>query len=385
MGYRKQLIFWSACTGMLLFGIALITLGSIAPDLREKLNLDDLSAGTLFSILPFGMLAGSLLFGPVADRYGYKLLLSVSCLFLFAGFEGIASASSKNLISVYVFLVGFGGGTINGATNALVADISDKDKGARLSLLGVFFGIGALGMPLVLGIMKYWYTFEAILTVVGIITLIIGIFFLFITFPAPKQSQGFPLSHSLKLFRDDVLILIAFFLFFQSSFEGIINNWTTTYLIDQFSVTHSKALFALSSFVAGIVIMRLLTGSLFRTASEKKLLFSSFGLIFIGLALLKTGAVFIMAAVGLLILGAGLAGGFPIMLGLVGNRYSGLSGTAFSLVLTVALLGNMLINYAMGIIAKSYGVKHLIIVAFAELIILISLSLLILNKLKNKK
>jgi MFS family permease len=170
MMYRKQLIFWSACAGMLLFGIALITLGSIAPDLREKFNLDDLSAGTLFSILPFGMLTGSLLFGPIADRYGYKILLSVSCLFLFAGFEGIAFASSKNLITISVFLVGCGGGAINGATNAMVADISERDKGAKLSLLGVFFGIGALGMPLVLGIMKYWFNFEVIVAAVGIIT-----------------------------------------------------------------------------------------------------------------------------------------------------------------------------------------------------------------------
>ena len=384
MMYRKQLIFWSACAGMLLFGIALITLGSIAPDLREKFNLDDLSAGTLFSILPFGMLTGSLLFGPIADRYGYKILLSVSCLFLFAGFEGIAFASSKNLITISVFFVGCGGGAINGATNAMVADISERDKGAKLSLLGVFFGIGALGMPLVLGIMKYWFNFEVIVAAVGIITIITGLFFLFIKFPSPKQSRGFPLRHSLKLFRDDVLILIAFFLFFQSSFEGITNNWTTTYLIDQFSITQNKALFALSSFIAGMVIMRLLTGSIFRTVSEKKLLFSSFGLIFIGLIVLKTGTGFIMAITGLLILGAGLAGGFPIMLGLVGNRYSELSGTAFSLVLTVALLGNMLINYVMGIIAKSYGIRHLITVAFAELIMLTFLAVIILNKLKHK-
>ena len=384
MMYRKQLIFWSACAGMLLFGAALITLGSIAPDLRGKLNLDNLSAGTLFSILPFGMLIGSLFFGPIADRYGYKILLSASCLFLFAGFEGIAFASSKNLITIYVFLVGCGGGAINGATNAMVADISERDKGAKLSLLGIFFGIGALGMPLVLGVMKYWFNFEAIVAAVGIITIITGLFFLFIKFPPPKQSRNFPLRHSLKLFRDDVLILIAFFLFFQSSFEGITNNWTTTYLIDQLSVTQSKALFTLSTFVAGMVIMRLLIGSIFRTVSEKKLLFSSFGLIFIGLVLLKTGAGFFMVVTGLLILGAGLAGGFPIMLGLVGNRYSELSGTAFSLVLTVALLGNMLINYMMGIIAKNYGIKHLITVAFAELIIMTFLAVIILNKLKHK-
>jgi MFS transporter, FHS family, glucose/mannose:H+ symporter len=384
MIYNRKLVFWSACAGMLLFGVALITLGSIASDLRVKFNLDDLSTGTLFSILPFGMLAGSFLFGPIVDRYGYKILLSVSSLLLFAGFEGIAFANSKNFITLYIFLIGCGGGSLNGATNTMVADISETDKGARLSLLGVFFGIGALGMPLVLGIMKYWFRFEAILSVVGIITIIAGVFFLLVKFPPPKQSRSIPLRNSMKLFRDGILILIAFFLFFQSSFEGIINNWTTTFLIDQFSVNQSNALFALSSFVAGMVIMRLLISTVFMTFSEYKLFFTSFVLILIALILLKTGAGFITAVVGLSILGAGLAGGFPLMLGLVGNRYSELSGTAFSFVLTVALLGNMSINYMMGIIAKNYGIDHLITVAFAELIIMISLVVVILYNLKLK-
>ena len=61
-------VFLSAYLGMLLFGISLITLGSVAPGLKEKFSLDAISFGTLFSILPFGILSGSLFFGPFADR-----------------------------------------------------------------------------------------------------------------------------------------------------------------------------------------------------------------------------------------------------------------------------------------------------------------------------
>jgi MFS transporter, FHS family, glucose/mannose:H+ symporter len=64
--YNRQLVFWTACLGMLLFGIGLIMLGSILPDLRLKHSLDAVEAGTLFSILPVGIILGSLLFGPVA-------------------------------------------------------------------------------------------------------------------------------------------------------------------------------------------------------------------------------------------------------------------------------------------------------------------------------
>jgi MFS transporter, FHS family, glucose/mannose:H+ symporter len=383
--YNRKIVFGSACFGMLLFGITLITLGAVVPDLREKLKLDDISAGMLFSVLPFGILAGSLLFGPVADRYGYRILLTLSSLLLFAGFEGIAFAPSKNLLIIFVLLAGFGGGIINGATNALVSDISDNGKGANLSLLGVFFGIGALGMPLVLGLLRYLFNFEAILASVGLLTLGAGILFLFVKFPPPKQTRGFPLSHSLNLLKDNILILIAFFLFFQSSFEGIINNWTTTYIIEKFAVKQDSALYALTTFVSGMAIMRLISGIIFRNVSEKKLLLFSYFLILPGLLLLRTGNDYYIALISLFILGAGLAGGFPIMLGLTGNRFKELSGTAFSLVLSFGLVGNMLINYGMGIIAENYGIRNLTTVAFVETAALAVLAISITYKLTIKQ
>lgn len=385
MMYKKKVVFWAACTGMLLFGICLITLGSVAADLREKLQLDELSSGTLFSILPLGIIAGSILFGPVVDKYGYKILLVISSVFMFAGFEGIAYTASADLLKIFILLIGIGGGAVNGATNALVSDISEKEKGANISLLGVFYGIGALGMPLILGLLKNRISFEVIVASVGILTWLAGIFFILVKFPPPKQTRGVPFTQSIKLVKDKVLILIAFFLFFQSGFEGIINNWTTTYLITRLSIEQSSALYALSSFVAGMAIMRLLIGSIFRPFSSKKLLIISFGLILLGLILLKISLSFNISVVGLVILGAGLSGGFPIMLGFVGNLYSELSGTAFSLVFFIALIGNTLINFLMGLVAQNFGVDHLITFALAEAVIMILLSVMIVNKTKNIK
>ncbi len=378
--YSKKLVFWAACLGILLFGIALITLGSVTPDLKIKLDLTEIESGTLFSILPFGILIGSVLFGPVVDKFGYRLLLAVSCILLFAGFEGVAYAVDQKILKICIFLIGLGGGAVNGATNALVADISDNDKAANLSLLGVFFGIGALGMPLILGLLRSTLSFETIVAAVGILTLATAILFLMLRFPPPKQARGFPLKRSLSLVKDPVILLIAFFLFFQSSFEGILNNWTTTYLINHMSVPQNSALYGLSLFVAGMVVMRLLLGSIFRSATTVKIMTSSFALIFVGLIIMKACISVITAMAGLFLLGAGLAGGFPVMLGLTGARFSDLSGTAFSFVLAIALIGNMLINYGMGVIAQNYGIEHLLNVASGELVIMIVLFFVIIGK-----
>lgn len=351
---------------MLLFGVCMITLGSVASDLRVKLNLSEIDSGTLFSILPLGIIAGSLIFGPVADKYGYKILLIISSLTLFCGFEGLAFIRSSGLVEIFILLIGIGGVVVNGATNALVSDISEREKGADLSLLGVFYGIGALGMPVVLGMLKNRAGFEMIVSAVGLLTLLSGAYFIIIRFPPPKQAQGVPLVQSLTLAKDKGLLLIALFLCFQSGYEGIINNWTTTYLIDHISISQSSALYGLSSFVAGMVIIRLMLGSIFRSFSPKMHLVISFALIFPGLVLLYAGHSFVVVSAGLVLLGAGLSGGFPIMLGFVGTLYSGLSGIAFSLVFFIALIGNTLINFLMGIVAQNFGVEHLVTFALAE-------------------
>lgn len=375
-------VFICACLGMLLFGISLITLGSVAPALRERFALDAIASGTLFSILPIGILGGSLLFGPFSDRYGYKIILVLSCVLIFAGFQGIAFASSLAVLKLCIFLFGLGGGAINGATNAVVADISDTNKGANLSLLGVFFAIGALGMPSVLGLLEERYSFQAIVSAIGYVPLAVAALTLSTRFPAPKQARGNPFSKGMHLLKEGVLITIGFFLFCLSSFEAIINNWTTTYLIQEISVAGNQALFALSLYVAGMAVMRLLLGSVFRNVRSRTILLISFCILLSGCVLLHVAMTYSLATAGLICIGVGLASGFPVMLGFVGNLYAAVSGTAFSIALTIALIGNMLINLAMGILIQRHGVGYLTTVAFALLAAMLLLALGILRKIK---
>lgn len=379
--YNAKAVFMAACAGMLLFGISLITLGSVATNLKAKYGLDDLAAGTLFSILPLGILTGSLLFGPVCDRYGYKRLLMLACLGMFAGFQGIAYAGSLTILKICIYIFGVGGGVINGATNAVVSDISTENKGANLSLLGVFFGIGALGMPLLLGLLSKVFQPLQVVAFVGWLTLATGLFYAFIAFP-PGKPQGAAVAGWRSLFKP-LLLLISFFLFFQSSLEAIINNWTTTYLAHRGVMSESSALYALSLHVAGMVVMRLLTGSVLRSVSHIRILWVCLVMLVAGIVLMQIGDSQGVIIAGLILSGAGLAGGFPIMLGFVGERFAALSGTAFSFVFTIALVGNMLINYGMGLIAHRYGVQHLPTVSYVEILLMALLFFFIIRKLRS--
>lgn len=365
--YNRTQVFIAACLGILIFGMALITLGSVQPFLKEKFLLSDADSGTLFSIMPIGILAGSLVFGPACDKYGYKVVLTLSGLLFSIGIEGIAFANSLTTLKASILVFGLGGGAINGATNAVVADISEKNKGANLSVLGIFFGVGSLGMPLLIGLLKDYFGFDSILGLIGAFTFVVSIFFLLVKFPEPKQKQGFPLKQAVSIIGDKLLWLVAFFLFFQSSFEAIINNWTPLYLIETLKLTKATAVLYLTLYVGGLTVMRILLGSVFRNLDGVKIMYVSLFSILAGLIFLKFTNSADAAMYGLILLGVGLSAGFPIMLGFVGTRFTQLPGTAFSIVLVVALVGNILVNYLAGVIAGKSGIDGIMSLAFAEL------------------
>jgi len=369
----SKLVFASACIGILIFGISLITLGSVASDLQDQFGLDKISSGALFSILPVGILVGSLFFGPLADRYGYKMLLLVSGFLVFVGFQGIAYSGSLTLLRLCVLVFGISAGAINGATNAVVSDITETNKSANLSLLGVFFAIGALGMPFVLGSLQTTFTFNQIVSAVGVLPLVAMLLFSVTKFPEPKQKEKFPIQKSISLLRNPTILLVGFFLACQSSFEGIINNWTTTYLSEKLSVPGDKALYALTLYVIGMALMRIVIGGILRNLPTQKIMRTSFFLLLAGCYLLWWSGSYEFAVAGLILIGAGLAAGFPVMLGVIGSAFAELSGTAFSIVLTLALLGNMAVNFAMGVIAEAFTIFHLTTVAFALTLIMIVL------------
>lgn len=382
--YNFRSVFSAACLGMLLFGIVMISLGTINTFLTAKLGLDELTVGSLAALLPFGILAGSIVFGPVVDRYGYKIVLIVCALLILIAIEGIAFANAFFFIQLSFFLIGFGGGAINGSTNALVADISTENKGAKLSLLGVFYGIGALGMPAVLGIMSKYFSYENIVKVIGLAVLLPVIFFIFIRFPEPKQKQGFPIKKSFGLLKDMTLVLIGFILFFESGIEGIINNWTTTYLQKDVGVDTRVALFALSYLVISLTLTRWVLGSLLKRVRSYIILIGCLCFILAGTLIMMFAVSYAISILGLIFLGIGFAAGFPVMLGYVGEIYADLSGTAFSIVFVIALLGNMLHNYLTGIIAYNYGIRHYLTIVLVSVISMFILLPIILKRMATK-
>ena len=165
-------------------------------------------------------------------------------------------------------------------------------------------------------------------------------------------------------------------MFFQSSFEAIVNNWTVTFFVD-LRVGENKALLAFSSSVLGMILMRVLTGSVLRNFTFNRLM--TLALIFLtaGLILLILPTPYFIKVTGMFCIGAGLAPGFPVMLGSAGELFKEVSATAFSFAMLIALIGNTLINYITGVLTEKFGMGVFPYVIMTEIVALLLLFVVI--------
>lgn len=346
--FEKSKVYIAACIGMMFFGVSFIVMGSVLPSMSLKYNLSEMQSSSLVGFLPFGILAGPLLFGPVVDRFGYKALLMVSTVLVGSGLLGLSFFDNFNILRLFIFGIGLGGGILNGETNAIVADIfSGKESASKLSLLGMCYGIGALGVPLLLSYFSN-ISYEVILQCTALIVMLSVIYFGAISFPESKYKQGFPINQALKLAKEPAILLLGFILFFQSGLEGLFNNWSTTYLISR-GVVQSEALLALSALVAGITVARLLLSYVLVKLEHLKILYGGLVIVMAAICLLYYVDSFVGGTIALFFIGFGLAGVFPILIGRIGTLYKGMTGTAISLALFIALSGNTILNWIMGI------------------------------------
>lgn len=366
----RRAVFACACLGMLTFGIVLTVLGAVLPSVIERFGIDKAQAGSLFLLMTFAILAASLVFGPAVDRYGYKGMLLLATALIAAGLEGIAFAGSMGTLRVAIALIGFGGGIVNGGTNALVADISSEAKGANLSLLGVFFGIGAVGVPFVLATLGASFAHSTLIAVVGALVLIPFLVIAVTEFPVPKQPQGFPIAAAGRLVRDPLLLLMGVMLFLESGMEITVGGWTSTFVNEELAVSGRRALVILSLYWLGMMLARLALGTVLRKARPARAMFACIAVGLAGALILLNTRDANLAAASVFMLGVGFAATFPTVLGFVGERHAALSGTAFSLVIAMALCGGMLMPWLAGVIGENYGMRGSFAIVPAGLLLL---------------
>ena len=316
------------------------------------------------ALMSLGILAGSLVFGPVVDRFGYQPVLVAGALGVGLGLAAIAWLPTPTLLTPAMLLFGCGGGLLNGATNALVADITPEGRESGLSALGGVFRDRSIRRPAHLGAPLAMDDIHGDRGRTGVPGRRAAGGLRGGAVPAAEAGARVPAAARRGApGRSAAALGRVCLLFFQSGMEITLGGWSAQYVREVLGLSEERSILVLSLFWVGMVAARLVLTRLlrFQAGGDRVPVVPGGGLRGSGIDAGRAEQS-PAAATGLFLLGFGLAAGFPILLGFLGGLYRDLTGTAFSAVFVMALIGGSSLPYLTGVLADRQGLRASLVV-----------------------
>jgi fucose permease len=331
---RRFALMLTANACMFVFGVVLLLMGSLLP----SLEVNYVQAGSLGSFPLAGILAASILVGPVLDTVGAKPVLAAALAMVAGAVALMPSLHTYVALAVAALVYGFGGGVLNTATNALVADLSVAGRGAALNLLGFSFSLGALAAPLLMSTVGGSLGTAAVLHILAAVTAFILVPVLIFRFPAATYA-GTRLRELLRVLNHPLVWLFGALLFFESGSENSMFVWAGKIVGGMFNATPEHANWALVGLSAAIGAGRLGASFLLRVLGNRRTMLLSTAFTVTGTMIAFTSRELPMAVFGMVVIGLGLASIYPTALGIAGDRFPRQTGTVFGAIIAVSLVG----------------------------------------------
>lgn len=350
----KPAQFACAAAGIAAYGVSFACLGVAfgATSLRATLHATLRQQGTIFLTLYLGVLFANLVISPLIASFGRKsmLLLShgllIAALLFFPHLHSVASAASAAMV------LGWGGGAINVAVNALVSDIYPLNRPARLNLLGVFFGFGALCSPLLSGAAKDLTVgrFFGISLIVPLCSVILTGVLRFT--PASPRSELTAARHLLSEIRSAIAI-VASILFFENGNEAVIASWTSTVVLAR-GFSSRSATIVLTVYWACLMLGRLLAAKFGSRLPRRRFVLGCAAIALLGSLTFWRAVGLVQICTGIILIGLFSAPIFKTALGAAGDLHQHVAATLFGPLFAVSLIAASGAPWIAGRIAQTF-------------------------------
>ena len=378
-------LFLSACGGLFIFGVALVLLGTLfgMPTMRARLEITGMvRQGNLQTLLLFGVFPSTVAAGPLIDRFGNKFVLAGSAFLTTVALIGYAAASGYFAAQVFGFVLGVGGGGLNMATNVLVSELFQDERGAKLNLLAVFFGVGAMFIPFSAAVVGSEHINGVILAAAAISTACM-ISYLLLPFPPAREASGFSLREAGKVVRYPGVLLFALLLFFESGNETAMTGWTSTWA-DAMGASARTATLVLALFQAMMMFGRIAATRVLRAITESQLVMLSAGGALLSMIIVVSARSVPVLAAGVALGGLTCASIYPTILAMAGNRFRSFAGTVFAVLFGIGLSGGMVFPVSIGHLSHWAGVRAGMMMPLAGAAVICLLFLVIRSRTREK-
>lgn len=342
----------NAC--MFIFGIVLFLMGSLLPTLK----VSDMHGVNLGSIPLIGILIATIFAGSVLDLHGAKKIMIVALLLIAGSLAILPALHLYWQLEICCFAYGLGGGILNTCTNVLIADLNTTSRARALNLLGFFFSGGAIAAPLLTSAAVGGISTTTALRLLAAVTAAILIPVMIFRFPAPLRA-GVRLRNLFSVLNQPLVWLFGVILIFESGSENCVFVWTGKIATDVLHTSPARGGLALVALAAALGVGRLLAILWLRLLGNAGTIWLSAAVVLLGIAIALTARSLPVMIFATAVIGLGIAGIYPTVLGIAGNHFSGETGTVFGAIIALGLLGGAVGPTAGGYAAR-FGTLHVL-------------------------
>ena len=375
--YSKSRLIPAIILAIYVYGSIAALLGTILPEIGQLYGLDETQLGYVAMTQAIGLIIASVSVGPIVDNRGKKAGLVGGLAGITVALVGLTVAQSYLTLLGTMFLLGLGGGVLVTGSNALVSDVAEEKRASVLNFLNLFFGLGGMATPLLAANIPALDTAQALCLFLAAISGCTLLLHIFTPMPPPTGERGFVLSEAGALLRQPALYLLSLTLFLYVACEVGVFNWLVTYLVSQ-GVEESFAQNTLAfGFALGLLLGRLAVSRILLGISELKvMLWTSVAMAVTTFAMLHTGDPMI-AGVAVFLAGLAMAPVFPTTLGVVGNVFRRMTGTAMGIVITSGWIGLAVSSPIIGWMADRSDLGSALLLLPAMSVVLVGTNLLL--------
>jgi fucose permease len=371
MEINKPTITFASFAAIALNGVAFTFMGVSLPSLQAQFRISIEQAGTLMASFQTGLTILTLLGGILSDRFCREWIIAIGCILLGVGSFLLCIVPSFELSLMVVWSMGAGIGFILSGSNTLLVSLYTSYKGTILNIHHVFFGVGAIIGPALMGILviqgNHWRSGYIGL---GIILLLLCSIFVFSENKMPVTGGGHSPGNNniMNLLRDRKFLVILVVNFLTMGSQVVIMLFGAIFLVQAKQCSLGETGAALSVFSIFIVLGRILCGRLALTMKHASivlvLVWSQAVMLFL---MWKGDGVFVLVI--LAISGVTFSGTYPTLLALTSVLFPEREGTSLGLLSTMGGLGSIVMCWVTGYVAGLTNIGFGFIVTFLACLI----------------
>ncbi|HJW21266.1 MAG TPA: MFS transporter, partial [Candidatus Limnocylindrales bacterium] len=307
--------------------------------------------------------SASLAGGLLTERFGRRAPLGLAAATLAIGLAIAGRASSWEVFLAAAIPMGAGAGAIDGGLNGLILAIVGTGRGRALNLLHLFFSLGALAAPFVVGrLVAGGAAWQLVMLATGVPALAVAGALALVSMPSGREerrsreepsNRDSPPPSPARLGRlPRPLLFLTFAIACYVASEIGVSSWTVRFLHE---LPLETATLALSGFWAGLAVGRLAAAKWSDRFSHDAIAAAASCLAGIGVivAVVSPSPAVSIAAIAIAGIGSGPV--FPLIVAIGGELYPARVAAVAGTLTASAVLGGIVYPPLMGLMSESIG------------------------------